>query len=123
MRKDGNRPRRIAELIKRELAALIPRELDDPRAHHVTLTYAEVSPDLGHARVYFTLLAGEAEAGPVAAALNRASGFLRRALADRLRLRVVPELRFEFDRSVERGDRLTRLIDRAISEDRKGHKE
>lgn len=123
MRKDTNRPRRIAELIKRELAGLIPRELDDPRAHHVTLTYAEVSPDLSHARVYFTLLAGEAEARPMAAVLNRAAGFLRRALADRMRLRVVPALRFEFDSSVERGDRLTRLIDQAISEDRKGHKE
>lgn len=123
MRKDTNRPRRIAELVKRELAGLIPRELDDPRAHHITLTYAEVSPDLAHARVYFTLLAGAAEAAPAAAALNRAAGFLRHALAERLRLRVVPELRFEFDSSVERGDRLTRLIDRAISEDRKGRKE
>lgn len=123
MRRDGNRPRRIAELVKRELAAMIPRELDDPRAHHVTLTYAEVSPDLAHARVYFTLLAGSREAPTVAKALNRASGLLRRTLAERLRLRVVPDLRFEFDSSVERGDRLTQLIDRAVSQDRKGHEE
>ena len=123
MRKDTNRPRRVAELIKRELAGLIARELDDPRAHQVTLTYAEISPDLKHARVYFSLLAGAQEAAPVAAALNRASGFMRHALAERLKLRVVPDLRFEFDASLERGDRLTRLIERAVSEDRGTKKE
>jgi len=122
MRKDTNRPRRVAELIKRELALLVPRTLDDPRTHQATITHVDVSPDLKSARVYFTLLAGEAGAEPVRAAFTRAAGHLRRALAARVALRVVPELRFYFDASIERGDRLTRLIDAAIEQDRTGKK-
>lgn len=120
MRKDGNRPLRVAELVKRELAVLIPRTLDDPRTHLATITYVEVSPDLKSARVYFTLLGGEAGAQPVLAAFKRAASHLRHALAGRVSLRVVPELRFYFDASIERGDRLSRLIDKAIAQDRTG---
>lgn len=122
MRKDSNRPRRVAELVKRELAVLIPRTLDDPRTHQATITYVDVSPDLKSARVYFTLLAGAAGAAPVLAALKRAAGHLRRELAARVALRVIPELKFYFDESIERGDRLTRLIDEAIERDRTGKK-
>ena len=121
--KDGNRSRRVAELLKRELASLIPRELDDPRAARITLTSVDVARDLKSARVYFTLLAGGAEADRAAKALNGATGLLRRALKPRLALRAIPELRFYFDESVERGDRVSRLIDRALKEDREGHKE
>lgn len=120
MRKDGNRQLRVAELIKRELAVLIPRELNDSRARLATITSVDVSPDLKSARVYFTLLAGEAGAAPVLTVFKRAAGHLRRELAGRLALRVMPELRFYFDTSVERGDRLSRLINRAIDEDRAG---
>ena len=120
MKKDGNRPLRVAELIKRELAVLIPRTLDDPRTHQATLTYVEVSPDLKSARVYFTLLAGAAAAEPVLVSLKRAAGHLRHELAGRVALRIIPELRFHFDTSVERGDRLARLIDQARREDQTG---
>ncbi len=123
MRKDSNRPRRVAELIKRELAALIPRALDDPRTHQATITHVDVSPDLKSARVYFTLLAGAAGAEPAVAAFQRAAGHLRHELAGRVALRVIPELRFYFDASVERGDRLARLIEQAVQADRAGKKE
>jgi ribosome-binding factor A len=117
--KDPKRPRRIAELIKRELATIIPRELDSPYAVQVTLTHAEVSPDLTSARVFFSLLKGSAEAKPAAAALNHAAGFLRHALRDRIGLRRgVPDLRFIYDESIERGARLASLIDRAVAEDK-----
>ena len=123
MHKDSNRPRRVAELIRRELAMLIPREFDDPHAHQITLTGAEVSPDLASARVYFSLLAGSAEAKQVAKALNHAAGFLRHALRGRVDLkRGVPELRFVFDESLERGARIDSLIEQAIAED-KTHKD
>lgn len=118
MKKDGNRPLRVAELIRRELAVLIPRELDDARAQQATITYVDVSPDLKSARVYFTLLAGQAGADPVLAIFKKAAPHLRRELAGRVSLRVIPELRFEFDASIERGDRLSRLIDEALSQDR-----
>jgi ribosome-binding factor A len=120
VRKGGNRSLRVAELIKRELAVLIPRELDDSRARLATITSVDVSPDLKSARVYFTLLAGEAGAEPVLAVFKKAAGHLRRELAGRVELRVMPELRFYFDNSIERGDRLSRLINRAIDEDRAG---
>lgn len=117
MPKDSNRPLRVAELIKRELAPLI-RSLGDPRTHAATITHVDVAPDLKSARVYFTLLAGAAGAEPVLRAFRRAAPHLRRGLAARLALRVVPELRFQFDESVERGDRITRLIEQAVRADR-----
>lgn len=122
MQKDSNRPRRVAELIRRELAMLIPRELDDPHAHQITLTGAEVSRDMSSARIYFSLLSGAAEAKQTTKSLNRAAGFLRHALMGRVSLRTVPALRFYFDESVERGARIDSLIEQAISED-KTHKE
>jgi ribosome-binding factor A len=120
MKKDSTRPQRVAELIKRELAMLIPRELDDPRTRQATLTHVDISPDLKNARVYFTLLAGTAGAEPVTAALNRAAGHLRKILAGQIQLRVAPNLKFYFDESIERGDRLTRLINRAMQADKGG---
>ncbi|OGI49254.1 MAG: ribosome-binding factor A [Candidatus Muproteobacteria bacterium RIFCSPHIGHO2_12_FULL_60_33] len=118
MKTVSNRPRRVAELIRRELAMLIPRELDDPHAHQITLTGAEVSRDMSSARIYFSLLSGVAEAKQVTKSLNRAAGFLRHALMGRVSLRTVPALRFYFDESVERGARIDTLIDQAISEDK-----
>lgn len=122
MHKESNRPRRVAELIKRELAVLIPRSLDDPRARQATITHVDVAPDLKSARVYFTLLAGAAGAEPVVELLRRAAGHLRRELAGRVALRVVPELRFDFDASIERGQRLTQLIEEAVRSDGAGKK-
>ena len=102
---------------------LIAREFDHPRAHQITLTGAEVSPDLGTCRVYFSLLAGSAGAPEAAKALNHAANFLRHGLKDRVSLRRgVPQLRFVFDESLERGARLESLIGQAIEED-KTHKE
>jgi ribosome-binding factor A len=118
MVKDTNRPRRVAELIRRELAVLIPRELDDPHAHQITLMGAEVSRDLSSARIYFSLLSGMSEAKQVVKSLNRAAGFLRHALMGRVTLRTVPALRFYFDESVERGAKIDALIEMAKSEDK-----
>ena len=118
MHKDTNRPRRVAELIKRELATLIARELDDPVAHKVTLTGAEATHDLSSVRIYFSLLTGSAEADTAARVLNRVAGELRHALRRRVTLkRGVPELRFVFDESLERGARVDALIERALAED------
>ncbi len=118
--KDSNRPRRVAELLHHELARLLPREFDEPIVQRVTLTGAEVSPDLTHAKIFFSLLTGSAEAKDAAQLLNGAAGHLRHVLRDRVRLkRGVPTLRFVFDESLERGARLDALIDRAVSEDNK----
>ena len=122
MHKESNRPLRVAELIKRELAILVPQVLDDPRAHQATFTHVVVSPDLKSARVYFTLLAGAAGAEPVVAMFAHAAGHLRRELAGRVDLRIIPTLRFYFDASIERGDRLSQLIERAVRADQESKK-
>ncbi|MBI3569921.1 MAG: 30S ribosome-binding factor RbfA [Gammaproteobacteria bacterium] len=116
--KESNRPRRVAELIKRELALIIPRELEHPLAHRITLTHAEAPRDMSSVKIYFTLLDGAAAAKEAAKALNQAAGFLRHTLRDRVVLRAIPELRFQYDESVDRGARLTSLIDKAIAEDK-----
>jgi len=116
MRKDTGRTRKIGELLQRELATLIQREMRDPRASQVTLTGVDVAPDLSHAKVYVTHLAGETHSRKVIASLNRASAFLRHGLRERVMLRHIPELRFFYDASVEQGDNIERLLARARSE-------
>ena len=115
MPKDYPRTRRIAEQIQRELAELIRLELKDPRVTGlVTVTGVEVSQDQSHAKVFFTILGDESRKEETTAGLVRASGFLRSQLAQRMQLRTVPELHFKYDASVERGIKLTRLIDEAV---------
>ena len=107
------RPQRVADLIQRELSDLIRREVRDPRVGMITLTSVDVSPDLTHAKVFFTLLTKE-KVAETTQALQRAAGFLRSQLAHRMKMYTTPELRFVYDESVERGDRLSRLIDSAL---------
>jgi ribosome-binding factor A len=103
----------VADLIQRELADLLRHEVRDPRVGMVTLTSVDVAPDLSHAKVFFTLLNTE-QKNETARALQRASGFLRSQLSHRMSMYTTPELRFVYDESVERGDRLSRLIDSVV---------
>ena len=109
------RSARIADQIQRELAEVIRLEMRDPRVGLVTLTGVELSRDQSHAKVFFTVLGGEAQQEEVLEGLTRAAGFLRSALAHRLSTRTVPDLAFAYDESIERGVRLSRLIDEAVS--------
>jgi ribosome-binding factor A len=79
----------------------------------VTITSVDVLPDFSHAKVFFTLLEKD-KLQETVHGLRRAAGFLRTQLARRIKLYTTPELRFEYDESVERGDRLSRLIDSAL---------
>jgi ribosome-binding factor A len=105
---------RIADQIQRELAEIVRLELRDPRVGMITLTGVEVSRDQSHAKVFFTVLGPESAARDAREGLRHAAGFLRSALAHRFSTRSVPELHFEHDESVERGARLSRLIDEAV---------
>lgn len=107
---------RIAQQIQRELAELVRLEINDPRVRLVTITGAEVANDYSHAKIFFTRLDGkhaEAQQG-----LEHATGFLRRQLAHRIKLRVMPQLHFVYDASVERGSHLSQLIDQAVASDK-----
>lgn len=117
MPKSFPRTRRIAEQIQRELAELIRLELKDPRVGMITLTDVEVSPDYSHAKVFFTAIGTEQQIAETASGLQHAAGFLRSQLAQVLKLRVVPQLHFVHDVSVERGARLSKLIDEAVASD------
>ncbi len=114
MVKSAARSGRLADQIQRDLAELIRGELKDPRVDLVTVTEVEVSADHSHARVFFTTLHGEDAVGPALEGLRSASGFLRSRLAKALRIRTVPELHFTYDESIQRGVRLSRLIDEAV---------
>jgi ribosome-binding factor A len=105
----GKRTIQVGRLIRGVLADLIAG-MRDPRVKEITLTDVVLSADLLHARVYVDVFGGEADAARAVRALERASGYLRRGLAERLNLRNTPELRFLFDRDLRRGERVTRLL-------------
>jgi ribosome-binding factor A len=109
------RDARIAEEIQRSLAEVIRLEVRDPGVGLVTLTGVELSRDHSHAKVFFTVLGSASDIDSALAGLGRAAGFLRSELAHRLTTRKVPELHFAYDESVERGVRLSRLIDEAVA--------
>lgn len=120
MAKDYSRTQRVGDQMQRELAQLIPREVRDPRLGFITITAVEVSRDLGHAKVYITLM-GEGDASRIAhnlEILNDAAGYLRMLLGKLMKLRSVPQLHFHYDESVSRGVHLSALIERAVAEDR-----
>jgi len=119
MKKTSQRARRVGDEIQRDLAGLLRTEVKDPRVGPVTITAVEVSPDLSHAKVFVTHLAGREHAAEAVKALQHTAGFLRSALAQRLRLYSVPALHFAYDDSIETGMKLSQLIDDAVAADRK----
>jgi len=106
----GSRPERVGEEIRHEISEMLTRQVHDPGIGFVTLTRVKVSPDLQLARVYYTSIGDDRARLATRKALDRATPFLRRQLGGRLRLRRVPELRFEFDESVEHQDRIERIL-------------
>lgn len=122
MPKEFSRTRRVGEQIQRELADLIRSEVKDPRVGMVTVNAVEVSKDLGHAKVYITVM-DETQRQQTLDGLQRAAGFLRSELGRRMFIRSVPQLHFHYDESVSRGARLSSLIDQALADDRKKHED
>lgn len=104
------RSHRVGEQIQKEISALLVKGLKDPRVGFVTVTAVEVSGDLRHARIYFTVLGEDPARQETLRGLTSAIPFLRRELGKRLRLRLVPELTFQFDTSLEYGNRIESLL-------------
>ena len=115
------RTEQVGDLIKEELSRLLEREVKDPQIGFVTLTDVEVSPDLRLARVYFSVLGDEDAMQESLAALERAKGFLRRELSQRLFIRYVPELQFSLDRSIEYGQRIANLLREVLPPEQPEH--
>ncbi len=106
-----DRVRRVAELVRRELSQFIIRELTDYGVGIVSITAVDMTRDLRKATVYVTAFDGSHDKKKVISILNESVSVMRKTLASRLELRRVPELKFHYDFSVERGMRLSKMID------------
>ena len=112
MGKEFERTQRVSHFLHEELARLLQSTVRDPRVQEVNLTGVEVSRDLSHAKVFFTLMNGASpeERAEVTAVLSKVSGFLRSELAKASAMRTVPRLSFRFDESVGRGRDMESLL-------------
>ena len=116
MPKDYPRSDRIASQVQRELARLVQHGVKDPRLSSPSILEVEVSKDLSHAKVYFSVLDPE-DAAESLQALTRASGYLQREIGKVLKARITPRLKFIYDDSNIRGRNISDLIDSAIARD------
>jgi ribosome-binding factor A len=107
---------RVNSLIRHEISELLQRQVKDPRlGSFITVTAVDTSSDMRYAKVFVSRLEGQEEKKETLGVLASAAGFFRKELATRLKLRRVPELSFQWDDSLERGDHLLRLIDQVSS--------
>lgn len=108
------RTERLNEQLRQEVTLLVRDEVRDPRVGLATITAVQTSPELDHAKVYFTTLGDDDERKGVLAGLRSAAPFLRRELGKRLHIRRIPELHFEIDRVHEEAQRIERLLHEAL---------
>ena len=113
----AHRIERVNSLIRQEISQLLQRQVKDPRlGNFIAVTGVSTSPDLKYARVFVSRISSEGEKQETLSVLASASGFFRKELARRLKLRYIPELSFQWDDSIERGNRLLQLIDEVTPE-------
>ncbi len=112
--------RQAASLIQGHLTQLLQTQVNDPRVQMITITGVEVTPDTSRAHVYVTALGSAEEQEEAMAGLRSAAGFLRRELGQRIRLRNTPELVFHQDISIERGERISHLLDQLKDDETRG---
>jgi ribosome-binding factor A len=113
-----HRPERVGHMVQQLLAELFARGMRDPRLGLVTITGVKMSPDLREARVYWTVHGGAEQRKHTARGLANARGYLRRACAIELKLRVTPDLHFTYDEAIDRGERIEELIRKVHEEER-----
>jgi ribosome-binding factor A len=107
----ADRMRRVNEAVREVVSARIAEGLRDPRIGFVTVTAVETSPDLRQARVYVSVLGSDEERSATLAGLESAHGVIQQAVASELRMKRTPTLQFVFDESIDRGMRITELLD------------
>jgi ribosome-binding factor A len=105
------RLQRIADRIMEDLSEILLQEASDPRLVGVSITDVKVDRELGFADIYFSAIEGSARAPEIQAGFEHSQGYLRRSLAQRIDLRVFPRLRFHWDPTYERAERIERIID------------
>ena len=120
MAREFSRTRRVGQQIQREIALILQREVKDPRIGMVTVSDVELSRDLVYAKVFVTFLFDQDEQAVKTGmeGLHEASGYIRSLLGKAMRLRIVPELRFEYDNSLVEGMRMSNLVSKVLNEDK-----
>jgi ribosome-binding factor A len=103
---------RVGEQIKKELSQILQSELKDPRVGFITVTGVDVTNDLSQAKVFLSVLGTEQQKEESLKAIAKATGFIRSELSKRIRLRITPELQFQFDASIEYGSRIDELLNK-----------
>lgn len=112
------RSQRVSEVIHHEISSMLQFELKDPRIGFVTITGVDLTQDIQHAKIYFTVMGDEAARKQTTVGLEKAIPFIRRELGKRLHLRTVPEIVFIYDQSIEYGNRIEALLkDAGVGED------
>ncbi len=106
----NKRAKQVGEQMKKELSDIISRKIKDPRVGFVTVTDVEVSGDLQQARVFISVLGDEKQKEDTLIGLTKATGFIRSEIGKRIRLRKVPEITFEYDESIDYGNRIESLL-------------
>lgn len=112
------RAERVGEQMKQEIMDIVNNKVKDPRVGFLTITDVELTNDLSHAKVYLTVLGSKKEVGNTFKALEKAKGFIKSELGSRMRLRIIPDLTFEYDESIEYGNKIERMIQDLHKEDK-----
>jgi len=122
MAREFARTDRVGQQIQKEIAMILQREVKDPRLSMTTVSAVEVTRDLAYAKVFVTFFSNEQSTiDESVKILNDASGFIRSLLAKQLRARIMPNLRFVYDKSMAEGVRMSTLVDQAIADDEQRH--
>jgi len=115
-----HRSLRLNEQFKREISAILARKVRDPRVGHLLITEVVVTSDLWVARVYFRLLDGDREPAEVLEGLEAAAPFVRKELGKILRIRRIPELRFQYDKTIDSASRIEEVLREVLPHDEEG---
>ena len=108
---------RVAEAIRKEVSSIVQFELKDPRIGFVTITHAEITDDLRYAKIYYSILGTEKQKQDTIDALKTAIGFIRKLVAERIRLRFAPDIGFKLDKNIEYSVKICEELDRIKKED------
>lgn len=111
------RAERVGEQMKKEIMDIVNNKVKDPRVGFITITDVDLTNDLSQAKVYLTVLGSE-KVNDTFKALDKAKGFIKSELGSRMRLRIVPELFFEYDESIEYGNKIEKMIQDLHKQDR-----
>lgn len=124
MAREFARTDRVGQEIQKEIAMIIQREVKDPRLGMVTVSAVEVTRDLAYAKIFVTFFTLEGQnVEECITVLNDAAGFIRSLLAKRIKARIMPELRFVYDKSMVEGVRMSALVDKAVASDKRNNGE